>query len=106
MTECKHGVILYGTKCINCEREKKKKAEEKRERDEALKRILEKAKQLDWQKMKSIKCCPTCFVELVDCYGLHSSGFGFYRACTKCGKGFDKREDDFTKTAVRGRVNK
>ena len=22
--ECKHGVILYGTKCINCEREKQK----------------------------------------------------------------------------------
>jgi hypothetical protein len=48
MFECKHGTILYGAECLSCKREKKAKQEEKKKRDDALKRILERAKKLDW----------------------------------------------------------
>lgn len=48
MNECKHGAILYGAKCINCEREKKLQEREKKQRKEAIRRIQERAKQLDW----------------------------------------------------------
>lgn len=48
MFECKHGVILYGAECLNCKREKKAEQEEKRKRDEAIKRIRERAEKLDW----------------------------------------------------------
>ncbi len=46
--ECKHGTILYGSTCLNCEREKRAEAEEKREREEAIKKILARAEKLDW----------------------------------------------------------
>lgn len=46
--KCKHGLIIYGAKCLNCEREKKAEAEEKKQNDEAIKRIKEKAKNLGW----------------------------------------------------------
>lgn len=48
MNECKHGVMLDGAKCINCEREKKIQEREKKQREEAIKCIQERAKQLDW----------------------------------------------------------
>lgn len=37
MKACKHGAVLYGVKCINCEREK-------RAREDAIKALQSKAK--------------------------------------------------------------
>ena len=34
---CKHGILLYGTKCLNCQRDK-------REREAAIKALQDKAK--------------------------------------------------------------
>lgn len=48
MNQCKHGLILYGTKCLNCEREKKEKLNDDEKRESAIKKIREKADKLDW----------------------------------------------------------
>lgn len=41
---CKHGVILYGIKCLNCEREK----QEEKKRKEAIERTNKAADKLNW----------------------------------------------------------
>lgn len=42
--KCKHGLILYGTRCINCEREKKSKSD----REKAKQAVADRAKKLLW----------------------------------------------------------
>ncbi len=41
---CKHGLFLYGTGCLNCEREKRKNKKHR----EAAKRINKAVKKLNW----------------------------------------------------------
>lgn len=48
IASCKHNATSGKVACLICAREKHEKSSEKKEHDEAIKRILEKASKLDW----------------------------------------------------------
>ncbi len=46
--QCKHGVVLYGSRCLNCEREKKQTKASDIERSKSIERAVTRAKNRNW----------------------------------------------------------